>query len=60
MTETGSGTRSARRILVLGALAMILVLGGLSALLSSTQPTSQPPLPRDNLGVPTGDAVRTI
>ena len=39
---------------------MMLVLGGLGALCRSTQPASQPLLPRDNLDVPTGDAVRTI
>ena len=38
---------------------MILVLGGLGALLRSAQPASQPPLPRDNLDGPTSDVVRT-
>ena len=59
MTESGSGTRSTRRILVLGALVMMFVLGGLSVLLSSTQPASQPSLVRDNLDVSTSDAVRS-
>ena len=59
MTESGSGTRSTRRILVLEALVMMFVLGGLGALCRSTQPASQPFLPRDNLGAATSDAERS-
>lgn len=45
--------------MVLGALVMILVLGGFGVLLSSTRPMGQPSPVRDNLDVSTGNAVRT-
>jgi hypothetical protein len=58
MTDTGIGTRSTWRVLALGGLVMILVLGGLAACRGSTRQARKTSPSRDNLGGPTHDMVR--
>ena len=58
MTDTGIGTRSTWRVLALGGLVVILVVGGLGACRGSTWQAGETSPSLNNLGVPTHDAVR--